>query len=484
MKYQNGTTATQHMRDTVRRRELLAALAGGAVGGTAISSAGPLSVSGREGRSESQTRGDLAWTRTHLDDDTRFTAANTAVEAAGDGYLVAGRQATGERGTAAWVGSFDGDGRYQWGRRYDGGVRGRIETVVANDDGTYVLAGGRTSGDTTGGWAATVAADGTIQWEERYRSVAVIRDATATEDGYLLIGASPGGHLWVGAIDADGTIEWQRTERGHRGYAVVPDDDGGYLFVGAEPGDDRHPRPWIASVVDTGRRRWERSYGTRALAYDLVPTDDGFFLAGLSRGPGAATAAGYVAKLDRNGHQRWHRTYGPNDRNILFSVTTVDDTALVGGWTGVESTGDAWLVAVDGAGDRQWDRTYDAGAWDRFNDLVRTDDGVLLPGGSGTAALLGLYDPSAQSPGASTPPAGSSADTTTIDGGSASASGGQRARTDRPSTGAGTAVRSAADDVGRGTTTGSGPGLGIASALAGLGSGAATLWARRRTDEN
>lgn len=444
-----------------------------------LATAGSVPAAAQDGTDDEGLDKPLAWANGY--GGSRYTVISSVVPAQGGGYLVGGRQVSDSDETSAWLGRADADGQLQWDRRYEGGVRGSVETVVTNGDGTYLVAGGRAEGETTGGWVATVSSSGDIQWERRYDDAAKILSAARTGDGYLLLGRrSPG--IWTAAVDGDGSVDSDRTSNDSLAFTIRPAGDGTFLLCGVQYTAEGAPTPWVASLAGTNRMRWDQTYETNAVPNQVVPADDGAYLVGYSTDGETEATDGWMAKIGSPGELGWERRYDRNQRDILFSLAATEDGALLGGWSGTGSTGDAWLVSVDAAGEKRWDQIYDTDGWSRFNDLLGTDDGVIVAGSSGGAALLGLYDPSAESGPQSTPVTATPTETSTstADGTERTArtmgASGETAQEDR------TTTAEQAEEPGT-TTTGSGPGLGVASALAGVGS-AAALFRRNRQDEN
>jgi hypothetical protein len=476
-----GALRHETMRRAIGRRQVLATLGGTAVGGTVLATAGSVPAAAQDDTDDEGLERPLAWANGY--GGSRYTVISSVVPAQGEGYLVGGRQASDSDETSAWLGRADADGQLQWDRRYRGGVRGTVETVVTNGDGTYLVAGGRVEGETTGGWAATVSSSGDIQWERSYDDATKILSAAQTGDGYLLLGRREAG-IWTAAVDEDGSVDSDRTSNDSLAFTIRPAGDGTFLLCGVQYTAEGAPNPWVASLAGTNRMRWDRAYETNAVPNQVVPADDGAYLVGYSAGGETEATDGWMAKIGSPGEVGWEHRYDRNQRDILFSLAPTDDGAILGGWSGTGSTGDAWLVAVDEAGDQRWEQIYDTDGWSRFNDLLGTDDGVIVAGGNGGSALLGLYDPSAESDSQSAPTATPAATTTATADGTAPTdrartmgASGETAREDRTTTAA------QAEEPGATTTSGSGPGLGIASALAGVGSAAALL-RRNRRDEN
>lgn len=469
------------MRRAIGRRQVLATLGSTAVGGTVLATAGSLPAAAQDGTDDEGLDRPLTWVNGY--GGSRYTVISSVVPAQGGGYLVGGRQVSDSDETSAWLGRADADGQLQWDRRYEGGVRGSVETVVTNGDGSYLVAGGRAEGETTGGWVATVSSSGDIQWERRYDDAAIILSAARTGDGYLLLGRREPG-IWTAAVDGDGSVDSDRTSNDRLAFTIRPAADGTFLLSGVQYTGEGTPNPWVASVAGTNRMRWDRTYETEAVANQVAPADDGAYLVGYSADGETEATDGWMAKIGLPGELGWERRYDRNQRDVLFSLAPADDGAVLGGWSGTGSTGDAWLVSVDAAGEKRWDQIYDTDGWSRFNDLLGTDDGVVVAGGSGGSALLGLYDPSAESGPQSTPATATpTATTTATDDGTAPTdrartmeASGETAQKDR------TTTAEPAEESGA-TTSGSGPGLGVVSALAGVGSAAALL-RRNRQDEN
>lgn len=146
--------------------------------------------------------GALQWERSYGGD--RDERALTVVGTADGGVCVAGETySRASSGRDAWLLKADAEGRRQWDEVYDSGDL--VASIATTGDGGYVLAGMSTDGETTSndGWVATVAADRSVRSQRTY-------SGDGDDEFASVLAADDGGYLLAGTMEQDdaGTAGW------------------------------------------------------------------------------------------------------------------------------------------------------------------------------------------------------------------------------------------------------------------------------------
>ena len=135
--------------------------------------------------------------------------------------------------------------------------------------------------------------------------------------------------------------------------------DGGYILAGTTTINSSYTRgDWrILKLADTGRIRWQKTYGGRVNAdapYDIIATDDGGFLGvGQSRTHSAGSGDAWIIKLDVSGVIEWQYRFGESGDDRAQSAVEVPGIgyAVAGAMTR-EDNGDrdGWIALLDTTG--------------------------------------------------------------------------------------------------------------------------------------
>ena len=273
--------------------------------------------------------GNLEWNQTYGGDSTEFLY--DLIQTSDGGYLIGGISMSGISGEKTDAGRGDFDywviktnalGVIEWDATYGGSDEERLNTLLEDDDGNFILAGGSRSdigGDITTGllgvkdfWMIKVdRLTGGKIWERRYGGTDEdeISSVVKTADGgYFLGGSSRSNQLpgmktengrgivdmWVVKTDAAGNIEWDRTFGGtnmDNCYSVKQNSIGYYLlggFSGSPAGGDKTEPSmggwdyWLIYLDPNGNKLWDKTLGGSGndVMENLFQTADGGYLMG------------------------------------------------------------------------------------------------------------------------------------------------------------------------------------------------------------
>jgi|GEM_PF-2004183 len=339
----------------------------------------------------------LTWERTYggSGDDV----ACNLIQTTDGGYAVAGgTESKGAGGKDAWILKLDKEGNKVWDKTYGGSGDDAANSLIQTADGGYVVAG-RTESKGAGGtdfWVIKLDDQGNQIWDKTYGGSGddAANSLIQTADGgYVVAGSSYSKgtgvvEFWVIKVDNQGNRVWDRTysRNGHSGgIYIIQTTDGGYTVVGCtrfEGGPSENF--WVIKLDSQGNRVWDKTYGgsPNTGATSLIQTTDGgYAVAGWTASKGVGNSDFWIIKLDSQGNRLWDQTYGGSNSDWANSIIqTTDGDYIVVGTTyskGAESAGgaDFWIIKLDMQGKMVWDRTYGGSDDDSVNSLIQTTDG-------------------------------------------------------------------------------------------------------------
>lgn len=307
--------------------------------------------------------------------------ARSLVQTSDDGYALAGTTDSSSLNNDFYLVKTDAAGNELWTQTYDRGNYEYAESVVETAGGGFILAG-YTAFPSSGtmAWIVKTDASGVKVWDETFggsnkeRANSIIQ----TEDGFVFAGTgSPDGVAqtgWLVKINDDGSqVLWDYTYAGtYKFNSLVKTSDGGYAIAGTTGAGD-----FLLIKTDTdGNEMWRNTYSSGDASGVKETSDGGLILAGVRLDVGDYDAK--LVRTDSEGNQVWNRIYGvPTlDEAASAVVQAVDGGFVFAGSTDlrVGDMGDAWLVKVDSDGNEVWSQTYGGPNQDQAFDLVRTKD--------------------------------------------------------------------------------------------------------------
>ena len=278
-----------------------------------------------------------------------------------DGFLLAGyttSKGTGDHsdsnvpaGINFWLLRIDLQGNKVWDKTFGGDGHDRCTTLLASEDGGFLLSGYSDSNQTGSKdsqgygdydyWVVKVDSFGNKVWDKTFGGTArdVCQKAiTLPSGGYLLWGESnstgsgnkPSGNNglkdgWAVRIDRTGNLLWEKTYGGSisdSGKDLLADPLGGYLLVGESNSSGYGQADfWVIRTDTQGNTLWSKNYGGTAVDHCqgvLVDSDGNYILSGISWSDqtGIKTVSNrglsdfWVIKIDPSGGIIWDRTYG------------------------------------------------------------------------------------------------------------------------------------------------------------------------------
>lgn len=338
-----------------------------------------------------------------------------------DCYVLAGiTNSSGFGHYDVWLIKTDSNGKMKWNRTYGGLYNDAAFTAIKTIDGGYALAGSTNSAGTRQSdiWQGTnrtdvllvkVDSSGNMLWNQTYggQSTDQCWSMVASDDGgYLLLcltrsfGAGEE-DVWLVKVNSAGDMEWSRTYGGSRAESVstiVKANDGGYVLAcstisfGAGSSD-----VWLIKVDSSGNMLWNQTYGGSGVEYpnSLAATNDGgYVFAGSTSSTGAGSADVWLVKVDASGSMQWSQTYGGEIADYCESVVVTANGGYALACITQKPTfgdGEFWLINTDSVGNLVWNHTIANSAFHSSASLLTDSDGSLVFGGT-TRDSLGKRD--------------------------------------------------------------------------------------------
>ncbi len=356
---------------------------------------------------------------------------------------VAGKTAT---DSDYWLLKLDQDLNVLWQKTFGGSGDDRGQSVVATNDGGFLVSGYARSSDgdvsTNFGfhdyWVLKLDAGGDVLWEKSFgfsgndRSFSAIQtqDGGFFITGFLDVTSSGGqgndnghqgrpnsfttlhgvGEFWGIKLNSAGDIQWRRYFGGtnnDRSYDVIQADDGSIIMVGSSESDDfdiTSPMGsydfWAVKVNLEGDLIWQKNFGGQGIdiGYAIDQTfDQDFIFAGDTRSDDGdvegfrGNTDYWLVKFDQSAQLLWQKTYGGSDFDSARAVDQlISGELLITGSSKSENMqldsnfglNDVWVVLTDDNGNFKSGLSVGGSGLDFANDAVQLSNGEVIVVGS------------------------------------------------------------------------------------------------------
>lgn len=262
-----------------------------------------------------------------------------------------------------WIIKFDAANNVQWKKTYGGTYNEDATSIVATQDGGYVVAG------------YTNSSDGDIVGTGYHPS----GTTSATVDYFVF------------KIDSVGNIVWKKCFGGtddELASSIIQTKDKGFLIAGfslsmdGDVTDHRFMFPyleadyWVVKLDSLGNKMWAKSYGGYAAdaAKALAETANGdIYIAGTSNSASVDVTNNngkgdyWLVKINASGNIIWQKNFGgTNSDDLTCVLATTDGGCVVSGttWstngdvTGNHGSTDIWVLKLDSSGNVIWKKCY------------------------------------------------------------------------------------------------------------------------------
>lgn len=285
-----------------------------------------------------------------------------------------------------WVVKLDANGEKVWTKTIGGSQNDYGYSIIASNDGNYVIAGYSASsdGDVPANvgmhdfYICKITGDGTILWSKTYGFtghehahkiiqtrdggffVAGFADYMGIEDtgqtgnhgeGHSMRLAAPMhgvGEYFGIRLDADGNFKWYRYFGGSQNDRVndiVEAEDGGLLMVGSSESnnfDVMHNRGsydfWVVKLDASGKLHWKENYGGSGIdqAFSICKTgNNSYLIAGRtnSNDGDVTTSLGnfdaWIIHINDHGHLIWNKTFGGAEFDVATTIKKINNGRFV-----------------------------------------------------------------------------------------------------------------------------------------------------------
>lgn len=325
-------------------------------------------------------------------------------------------------------------GTIEWLKTIGGSGEDSGSKIIATTDGGYMLVGTTNSfdGDITDKttsdndiWVVKLTNDGSIVWSRTYGS-------TLSDKGYSIIAANDGNYVisgyvsggdkdvsefagsrdfWIFKINPSGDIIWENSF-GYAGndqaFDVFQTEDNGYFVSGIidvsasnGQGNTGNPRTanahaggdyWVMKLDPAGELMWSRYYGGTFTdnAYQAVETANGDFIivgfsdsedVDISNNKGAYDY--WVVRISQ-GDILWQKNYGGSEIDIPYAISkTLDGNYIIVGdtrsadqdITNAIGNADVWAITINGNGDMLQQKSFGGTQFDTARSVATLSNG-------------------------------------------------------------------------------------------------------------
>jgi hypothetical protein len=322
------------------------------------------------------------------------------VATADGGYLIAGEIRTANPGDSdVYLVKTNNVGIIQWTKQYGGAFPDYPNSMVATDDGNYMVVG-YTSSYGAGNndiWLLKINTGGDIMWSKTFGGV-------GDDEGKEIIHLSDGNYMIVGRtnytgganydgflkkIDASGNEIWTKYYGGsayENMRSVKQCGDGGFILIGQtlSYGNGSPGEIYLVRTNSNGDVTWAHTYGGASEDdgnFVLANADGTFTFTAETNSYGAGDMDVQAMKVDANGTQIWNRYYGGNLKDVSKTIRPTSDGGYIiaaisrsFGWINPEM----WMVRINGNGDTLWTHRYGSYYHDHCYAAKQTSDGGFM----------------------------------------------------------------------------------------------------------
>ena len=234
-----------------------------------------------------------------------------------------------------------------------------------------------------------------LQWERSWGNDEYDKASSlvATDDGGFMLTGDIDGDLWLLKTDRRGKAEWEQlinngfggTQAGH---AIIRAHEAGYYMVAgySEPAYNIDREAWLFKVGEDGEMAWPYQVyglptGDDSFAGMAATADGGYILVGTWQSPTEwSHADAWVVKTDGAGNLEWEHRYNVDGRTEGLAVTPAAD----GGFLLLTdlSAASERLVKTDALGVPEWTNSVSSRSWQWIGTRESPHSGFLLLGAS------------------------------------------------------------------------------------------------------
>jgi len=287
----------------------------------------------------------------------------------------------------------------QWQKCYGGSLGEYLSSLIATNDGGYIMGGtsGSNDGDATFNqglrdfWIMKVNAQGALVWQKSYggsqqdwcRALSNTSDggvlalgSTASSDGNVSTNHG-GDDVWLLKLDANGNLLWQKCYGGNgddHAWALLERSNGDIVITGntfSNDGDVNGSHgsgdAWLVGLTATGDLLWQQCYGgsNDDGFTSIISTATGYVLSGSTASNDGEVSGNHgqwdwwAVKLNNDLSIGWQKCIGgenddldvvniaqSTDGGIALSGFTNSTSGDISGHNGADDNRDYWVVKL------------------------------------------------------------------------------------------------------------------------------------------
>jgi hypothetical protein len=389
------------------------------------------------------------------DDDNTYSI----IKASDGGFVIAGSSDSNISGDKSevskgnydfWIVKLNSSGQKIWDKTIGGSDEDKANSIIATDDGGFIVAGyslSGISGDKTEAskgsadfWVVKLNSVGQKVWDKTIggngsdgETYSIISTA---DGGFVIAGYSNSGisgdkteinkgyyDYWMVKINSSGQVVWDKTIGGDNYdlvHSMTSTNDGGFVVVGLSysgiSGDKTEASRgaydyWVVKLNSLGQKVWDKTIGGSGAdgATSVIATSDGGFVITGSSSSGTSgdkteaskgTYDFWIVKLNSSGQKIWDKTIGGSSDDFAFSsLATSDGSVVIIGQSSSGIAGDKteaskglidfWIVKLNSSGQKIWDKTIGGSNDDFGYSIINTNDGGFVLGGQSSSGVSG-----------------------------------------------------------------------------------------------
>lgn len=282
-----------------------------------------------------------------------------------------------------WIIKIDSNGNKVWSRTIGGAKNDYGSSIIATNDGNYIIAGYSESSDADvpgnfglhDFFVAKINGSGNVIWTKNY-------GFTGHDHAHKIIQTKDGGYFIVGFAEYSGIEGSGGTDNNGEGHEI------GHRNTQHGSGE------YIGVKIDAqGNFKWYRYFGgtQNDRINDVVEANDGgLVMVGYSESndfditDNKGSYDYWVIKLNENGSLHWKHNYGGSGIDQAYSVTkSANNSYLIVGRTNSEdqdiskSLGnfDAWVIHIDDHGHLIWEKSFGGSEFDTAENIKMLSNG-------------------------------------------------------------------------------------------------------------
>ena len=302
-----------------------------------------------------------------------------------------------------------------WVKSFGGSADDRAHVILPEPDG-FVVAG-RTYSFGAGDrdyFFAKIDEDGNFQsfktyggpYDDRFNSMIALQDG-----GYVMTGGTYSGILGscdvpIIKINKDGDVVWSRVYGGYNfeiAYAIAEDPEGAIVTAAYSNSFTQNGIEdiYLIKTDALGNTLWAKTFGgtgiDRITSHKALDIDDSgnIYVAVYSFSFGFGERDWYVLKVSPQGDLIWAYAYGGNLTDTPYNVmiNSEGNVMIAGHTSSAESENkDAWAMLVDPNGSILWSRVFGGDGEDWFSQLQESSSNYYTGFGSSSSFGAGLDD--------------------------------------------------------------------------------------------